>query len=158
MGEGPRRAGHETFTQRTAVSDSAGRGHNSEMAVPERRRSLVTVVSVLSASLGAIVIAQSGAPRTQTPVFRAGVDLIQLDVSVLDKNRHPVHGLTAADFVVREDGAAQAIDTFAEVVMPDVTTTETAWSRQIAPDVVSNQLDNHRLFAIVMDDASIEND
>src|SRR4051794_31980199 len=34
------------------------------------------------------------AAQSQTPVFKAGVDLVQLDVSVLDKHRQPIRGLT----------------------------------------------------------------
>ena len=45
-----------------------------------------------------------GAQPAQTPTFRSGADLVQMDVSVLDKDRMPVSGLTAADFVVREEG------------------------------------------------------
>ena len=36
-------------------------------------------------------------PRAQAPpqaVFRAGVDVVHLDVSVLDRDRRPVRGLT----------------------------------------------------------------
>ena len=38
------------------------------------------------------------------PTFRGGVDLRQLDVTVQDKNRQPVRGLTAADFRIEEEG------------------------------------------------------
>jgi hypothetical protein len=37
-------------------------------------------------------------------VFRAGVDVITLDVSGLDKDRHPVRGLKPEDFTVVENG------------------------------------------------------
>jgi len=32
------------------------------------------------------------------PTFRTGVDVVQVDVSVLDKDRKPIRGLTTADF------------------------------------------------------------
>ena len=38
------------------------------------------------------------------PRFRGGVDIIRFTATVLDKDRHPVTGLTAADFEVRVDG------------------------------------------------------
>jgi VWFA-related protein len=100
--------------------------------------------------------AQSPA-QAPTPTFRASVDLVQADVSVLDKNRRPVHGLTAADFVVREDGVLQTVDTFAAVDIPEAVAAPSAFLRKISPDVVSNELASHRIFAIVMDDATIEN-
>jgi hypothetical protein len=43
-------------------------------------------------------------PRRPQATFRAGVDLIQIDVSVLGRDRRPVRGLTAADFSLLEDG------------------------------------------------------
>lgn len=44
----------------------------------------------------------------QRPVFRAGVDLVQVDVSVTRGGR-PVAGLTADNFSVTDNGAPQAI-------------------------------------------------
>jgi len=123
------------------------------MSAPRRNRPWILIGPLVATAT--FVAAQS---PPQTPVFRAGVDLVQLDVSVLDKNRRPVHGLTASDFVVREDGALQTVDTFAEVVIPDAPAPPPVWTRGVSPDVATNQLDNHRLFAIVMDDATIEND
>ena len=40
----------------------------------------------------------------QPPVFRSRTDVVELDVSVLDKNRRPVRGLTRDDFAILEDG------------------------------------------------------
>lgn len=45
--------------------------------------------------------------------FRAGVDVVELYVSVVDANGAPVTGLTRGDFTVRENGAAQDIAVFA---------------------------------------------
>lgn len=46
-----------------------------------------------------------------TPQFRTRVDLVELDVTVLDRQGRPVTNLTAADFEVRERGQVQRIDT-----------------------------------------------
>ena len=46
----------------------------------------------------------------QTP-FRAAVDLVEVDVTAIDKNGKPVTDLTAADFEIREGGQPQRIDT-----------------------------------------------
>ena len=48
----------------------------------------------------------------QRPQFRAGVDLVEVEVSVLDRERQTVHGLTAADFAVFENGKPQPIVAF----------------------------------------------
>jgi hypothetical protein len=50
-------------------------------------------------------------PRTAS-TFRDRVDLVQLDVSVLDRDRRPVRGLTSKDFTVFEDGKPQVICIF----------------------------------------------
>jgi hypothetical protein len=55
--------------------------------------------------LAAVLVAR----QEPAPTFRSGVELIQLDVSVLDKDRRPVQGLTAADFTVLVDGQPRPI-------------------------------------------------
>jgi hypothetical protein len=73
-------------------------------------------------------------------VFRAGVDLVQLDVLVLDRNRRPVTGLTAADFTVLEEGTPRPVAAFVAVDLPSATATPEGWTRDVAPDVVRNEL------------------
>ncbi len=46
---------------------------------------------------------------SQTPTFRAGVDVVQLSVGVRDSRLRTVTGLTAADFSVFEDGVRQPL-------------------------------------------------
>lgn len=55
---------------------------------------------------------QSPAPQS---TFRTGVDVVQVDVSVLDRERNPVSGLTAADFTMRVDGKPVSIAAFTPV-------------------------------------------
>ena len=54
---------------------------------------------------------QTPVPEPQRPVFRAGVDVVRIDVIPRRRNRI-VEGLTAADFQLTEDGVAQTIETF----------------------------------------------
>ena len=49
------------------------------------------------------------ASQQDIPRFRGGVDVVQFTATVLDKDRHPVTGLTAADFEVLVDGTPPAI-------------------------------------------------
>jgi len=49
----------------------------------------------------------------QVPVFRTGVDLVQLGVTVSDRKGALVADLTAADFEIYEDGKKQTIQLFA---------------------------------------------
>jgi VWFA-related protein len=52
------------------------------------------------------------AQQQPRPVFRAGTDLVRVDIVVLDKHGVPVPSLTADDFEIQEDGARQEIRTF----------------------------------------------
>src|SRR5262249_1612057 len=48
----------------------------------------------------------------QAPVFRAGIDLVNIGVTVNDKKGRLTTGLTAEDFELFEDGAKQRIQYF----------------------------------------------
>ncbi len=51
-------------------------------------------------------------PPQQPPTFRAGTDLVRVDVTVLNRSGNPVTSLTAADFEVRDNGQPQEITSF----------------------------------------------
>ena len=88
------------------------------------------------------------------PQFRAGVELIQLDVAVLDDNRQPVRGLSAADFTVLDDGVAKPIRAFTPIELAArARSTEAAWTADVPPDVATNQVGQQdgRLVIILMD-------
>ncbi len=91
--------------------------------------------------------------QQKPPVFRARVDLMQLDVTVLDKQGQPVRGLTQDDFVVLEDKAPQTIEGFTAVDLPDAVADAPVWASSVANDVTSNEVDSQRIFVIVIDDA-----
>src|SRR4051812_32029148 len=99
--------------------------------MPGRPALVLAIVAALPlAALTAVAARQNpAAPQQTPPVFRAGVDVIQLDVSVLDKNRKPVRGLTDADFTVLENGAVQRLVGVAEIVAPDPDESKAAWLR-----------------------------
>jgi Ca-activated chloride channel family protein len=54
----------------------------------------------------------------KTPVFRAGLDLVNVTVTVRDGRGGLVSDLTAEDFVVREDGRPQRLEVFAPAAVP----------------------------------------
>jgi VWFA-related protein len=56
--------------------------------------------------------AQAPAPQQPPPIFRTGAELVRVDVTVIDGRGRPVTDLTAADFVVEEDGIPQTIQSF----------------------------------------------
>jgi VWFA-related protein len=107
----------------------------------------------LCALLIAVALAgQAPSSNQQPPTFRTGVDVVQLDVTVLDKDRHPVRGLAAEDFTILERGKPQPIVAFSAVDVPGPPAAAAPWIRDAPLDVVSNA-ENRRLVAIVMDDA-----
>jgi len=66
-------------------------------------------------SLGLILAAaplSTGSAQEQAPTFGVSSALVQVDVVVRDKRGRAVRDLTAADFVVYEDGAQQAVQSF----------------------------------------------
>jgi VWFA-related protein len=92
--------------------------------------------------------------QQKPPVFRAKTDLMQLDVTVLDKQGVPVRGLTKDDFVLLEDNKPQTVEGFTAVDLEDVKKdVGPVWQHAASPDVVSNEIDNHRIFILVVDDA-----
>src|SRR5689334_15853493 len=76
--------------------------------------------------------------RAQTPAFRAGVELVSVDVSVLNGYRLPIRGLTADDFTVLEDGHPRPIAAFSPVDLPGSVLPSARWMLEVAPDVATN--------------------
>ena len=71
------------------------------------------VIPVLICLAGLAVAGQAQqAPSPSQPTFQSGVDVVQVDVSVLDKDRRPVRGLRLNDFRLLEDGVEVAIQEF----------------------------------------------
>lgn len=67
---------------------------------------------------GALVASLLSLPLAAQQVFRAGTDVVLLSVTATDGTHHPVPGLTAADFLVLEDGVRQTISAFASDPQP----------------------------------------
>lgn len=93
----------------------------------------------------------AAAQQQDLPRFRGGVDVVQFTVTVLDKERRSVTGLTADDFEVLVDGKPRPLAAFAAVDLPDDTSPAAALP-SVALDVQTNQLPPEgRLVVIVMD-------
>jgi VWFA-related protein len=107
--------------------------------------------SLVAVAFAAVLGAQDQPP----PRFRTGVDVVRLDVSVLDRNRRPVKGLTAADFTVTVDGEPQKVVVLSEIDAAPPEKPTAAWMREVAPDVTTNALRDPRLFLIIMDDVLV---
>jgi VWFA-related protein len=92
----------------------------------------------------------------QRPTFTARSDLVQLDAVVVDRQRRPVSGLAAADFLVTDDGQPRAIDAFAEVTIPGAPAIERPAPRpMVSTGVVSNQRADVGRLVVIMIDQSV---
>jgi len=99
---------------------------------------LTSCLTCLIVVMAAALAAQEPTPKpqSQAPVFRAGVELVSIDITALDSNGRQVTDLTAPDFQVEIDGEKRqvssveyirsvdplrVIGTPAKVVVPDET-------------------------------------
>jgi len=122
--------------------------------VDARRTAMAAAVCVLTSL--AFFTSSHAKQSGQAPVFKSKIEIVQLDVSVLDKHRQPVKGLTEKDFTILEDGKPQKIVGFSTFDLEDSAPPTTGWMRDVPPDVTTNDLKPEaRLFVIVMDDAMI---
>jgi VWFA-related protein len=107
-----------------------------------------------------VVFAAAGLAAQQSPtgpvVFRAAVDIVEVDATVIDARGNAVSDLTASDFEVFEDGTLQTIASFARVDLPvqrAVTSTSlVATDATILPDVQTNSPIEGGIYLIVLDD------
>ncbi len=117
-------------------------------------------------AFGVAMLSASGqSPATQQPTFRAATEVVQIDVTVLDKDRRPIRDLTKADFTILEDGKPQSIVAFSPIDVPDPAPSLAAlpagmrWTRDVAPDVQTNALPQEgRIFVLFLDDAMMPAD
>src|SRR5204863_10104106 len=91
------------------------------------------------------------------PPFQSGVDVVQVDVTVLDKDRRPVRGLTQADFTVLENGKPRPIVAFVPVELGerDASPASATWMRDVPRDVTTNALRPEGRLVVIMFDWSI---
>ena len=81
-------------------------------------------------------------PRTPQATFRGGIELIQVDVSVLAEDGHPVRGLTQSDFTILEDGRPRPVASFAAVEIAPPAPPPAVWMTDAPPDVTTNKAAN----------------
>jgi VWFA-related protein len=117
-----------------------------------RAGAVLVALLTLAVVLTTIVDAQS--PGAES-AFKAGVEVVQLDVTVLGKDRLPVRGLTAEDFTILVDGEPKRIVAFNDVEIPGPVVPRAQWMRDVAPDVVENAPATGRVLVVVIDDGSL---
>ena len=108
----------------------------------QRSPSMRLACSVVAGTLASAAVVRVSAqqPSPQPPAFRSTVDVVRVEATVLDKDRHPVRGLTAADVSVLENGQERPV-AFAPVDLPRTPPSmekTAAWLRDAPRDVVNN--------------------
>ena len=98
------------------------------------------LAAVLALVAGAVVYAQQ-------PVFRAGVELVTIDVVATGRDGRPVHDLKAADFELLEDGKPQEIRAFQFINFSMAPA-----DAPPPPGVVTNDVEPGGIFALVLDE------
>lgn len=117
---------------------------------PGLPRSVAAAALVASA---VTVVAQQEIPR-----FKSGVDMVQFTVTVLDKDRRPVTGLTASDFDVLVDGQPKPLAAFAAVTLPGESGPSAVSIPPVASDVTTNRLPAEGRLVVIVMDRSIRDD
>ena len=106
--------------------------------------------------------AQAGQPQKgQAPVFRAGVNVVRVDIIVTDRQGNAVTDLTQSDFDVLEDGKPQAINLFRLINSdgePAPGAEPARAIRTMHDEEVEAARDDVRLFVIFLDDYHVRVD
>lgn len=139
--------------------------------MPARHRRFVVFCAVLVVATGTLLLAQTpGAQQPpgqaqpppaepEQPIFRAKVNLVRVDVSVLGRGDDPVEDLTASDFVVKEDGALQTVETVQFVKLngqAPANLKESIAIRSPEHAAVEAAREDVRLFVLFLDDYHVD--
>ncbi|MDP3718737.1 MAG: VWA domain-containing protein [Acidobacteriota bacterium] len=127
------------------------------------RRGRAAVVAGLM-TLGVLASAQQPDPQAvqelpQQPIFRAGTDLVRVDVTVTARDDQPVTDLQLADFEVTEDGVPQVVETMQLARVDGVRTTDLNEPLEIRSRehaLLEAAREDVRLFGIFLDDYHID--
>ena len=108
------------------------------------------------------ILLAAAVPAQQLPVFRAGVELLEVDVSVVDDDGEPITDLSASEFSVSVDGesrrivSAQFIDLRAAATAArEAAATEVAPTAPAVSYTANAAGDRGRLIVLVVDRESI---
>ena len=83
-----------------------------------RRLASATLAAAVGAAGWGVATLPAGAQQQQTPAFRAGVDVVSLNVTVTDLETRFVTDLEEQHFTVYEDGVRQEINFFTRTQLP----------------------------------------
>src|SRR5437667_6853800 len=108
--------------------------------------------------LVALLVSVPGVPHAQdaqTPSFRAGVEALPVDVSVVDDKGQPVRDLIASDFTVRVDGRPRRVVS-AQWIAAGTGAAATSAARLPEGHVSNESSAGGRLIVLVIDQPNIQ--
>jgi VWFA-related protein len=114
---------------------------------------------LLAGSVAARQDPQKPPDPAQQPIFRAKVNIVRVDVSVTDRDDKVVEGLQSSDFVVKEDGIPQVVETAQLVRLNGAIPADFRESIEIrSPEHAAVQAarDDVRLFVLFLDDYHVD--
>ncbi len=86
-----------------------------------RRVTAVSCATVVAALAAISTFAQTGPAQVRRPadqIFRAGVEMVSLNVTVMDQQSHYLTDLDTTDFLVYENGTKQEVSYFNRTTLP----------------------------------------
>jgi VWFA-related protein len=106
--------------------------------------------------LAALAAPEGRAQQTSQSAFRAGVEIVEVPVTVLGGKREPVRGLRAEDFTILEDGKPRPVVTFAAVDVSTPTPAASVTEPTTAPatpvsGAAARTRDDGRLVVMILD-------
>ena len=130
---------------------------SAKLTTPAKDHHRAGLASAVFCSMLALILFSTTLPAQQ-PTFRSGVELVQVDVVVVDRDGKHIRGLKAADFAVLDRDKPQTIATFEEVSheRPREQAPAPLLTRPARLDVGNNQTArSDRLVVMVIDDLHI---
>ena len=103
--------------------------------------------------------AQKPPEQPESPIFRAKVNIVRVDVSVTDRDGHAIQTLEPSDFIVKEDGVAQTVETAQFIRLNGGVPEDLKESIEIRSSEharVQAARDDVRLFVLFLDDYHID--
>lgn len=127
-----------------------------------RSRTLLVLSAAFSLLAGRAALTQDPQKPpdpAQQPIFRAKVNLVRVDVSVMDRNGEPLASLQPSDFQVKEDGVLQTVETVQFVKLNGTLPADLKESIEIrSPEhaAVEAAKEDVRLFVLFLDDYHVD--
>jgi VWFA-related protein len=131
----------------------------SRERVRNLKRDAIAAAAILLAATAVFAQDPPPPPQPEQPIFRTRVNVVRVDVSVFGRDGRAVEGLEPADFVVKEDGIAQTVETVQFIRLSGQAPTDLREStviRSAEHAAVEAAREDVRLFVLFLDDYHVD--